>query len=866
VSVRNSEQLVSSRSVNPASCASSRSPLRNHVVSESASYLASRLVEDMAARWRDGERPLTEEFLADHPQLRDDPEGAIALVYEEFCLRQELREEAGAQQFLLRFPQFREQLEVLLGFHKILEPSAVPAVFPSVGDVMGDFRLLAELGRGAQGRVFLATQPQLADRPVVLKLTPSSGFEHISLARVQHTNIMPLYSMQDDLERGLRALCMPYFGGTTLARVLDLLADRPVELRTGQNILDVLAQVQAAAPVSAPARGLAMQFFAHASYVQAICWVGACLADALHHAHERGLLHLDLKPSNVLLMCDGLPMLLDFHLAREPIQHGEAAAEWLGGTAGYMSPEQQLALAAVRSGRTIQVAVDARSDVYSLGLLLYESLGGKLPLPACGTPPRLDKCNPQVSEGLSDLIAKCLEHDPDDRYLTAGTLGADLRRHLSDLPLRGVRNRCLIERWRKWRRRRPHTLVLASMAIALVIAIVAAGTIAITNARRRVDEACSALTEGEDHLEKRHYTESVDAFKRGISLSETILARGDLKEKLYRQLHQAEQFQVANDLHMLADQVRFAYAAEFPTTETMRALEARCRTLWEKHELITARLEPQTTESFRRNVETDLLDLAILWADLHVRVASANEADQARREAIDLLDQAERVFGPSAVLSHERHSYSEALKLPETTQPAPEQSFELAPRSAWEYYALGRSLLAQGDLEKASQLFEHSVELQPEGLWPNFYQGTCAYRRERYAEAVIAFTACVVAMPDSAGCFYDRALAYAALGRSDRALQDYSHALKLDPTLAVAALNRAILYYREKRYTDAADDLERALKNGANPASVYYHLALVHLAQGDRAAALSDSQRALEHDPSHQDARILRSRISPERK
>src|SRR5204863_786367 len=116
--------------------------------------------------------------------------------------------------------------------------------------------------------------------------------------------------------------------------------------RTGQDLLGALDRVQAAAPPLAPARKQTRQALAVASYVQAVSWVGACLADALQYAHERGLVHLDLKPSNVLLAADGQPMVLDFHLAREPLRPDDEGPPWLGGTAGYMSPEQQAAVRA----------------------------------------------------------------------------------------------------------------------------------------------------------------------------------------------------------------------------------------------------------------------------------------------------------------------------------------------------------------------------------------------------------------------------------------------------------------------------------------------------------------------------------------
>src|SRR5205085_11221792 len=122
--------------------------------------------------------------------------------------------------------------------------------------------------------------------------------------------------------------------------------------------------------------GPARDFFSRAGYVESVCVVGACLGDALQYAHERGLVDLDVKPSNVLLAADAQPMLLDFHLARAPLRRGEPVPEWFGGTPDYMSPEQVRTLEAVRQRRPVPADVDARSDVYSLGLLLYEALGG----------------------------------------------------------------------------------------------------------------------------------------------------------------------------------------------------------------------------------------------------------------------------------------------------------------------------------------------------------------------------------------------------------------------------------------------------------------------------------------------------------
>jgi serine/threonine protein kinase/tetratricopeptide (TPR) repeat protein len=801
----------------------------------------------MIQRWRQGEHLPAEDFLTQHPDLWNHPTAAADLIYEELCLRQEFGLEVPVEQVLLRFPQWRSQLEVLFDCQRILGPRRAAPQFPTAGELLGDFLLLAELGSGAHSRVFLASQLSLADRPVVLKITPYDALpaweahEHLLLARLQHTHIVPLYSVHDDPARGLRALCMPYFGGATLAQLLDALRSQPPARRTGQSLLAALDRVQAdwIADLPFPLQSaLSNRPFrpalAGASYVQAVCWIGACLADALHYAHERGLVHLDLKPSNVLLAADGQPMLLDFHLAREPIYPDRKELPWLGGTAGYMSPEQQAALLAIQQGRKITLPVDGRSDIYSLGAVLYEALAGSLPVPVghvSNVSPQLHRCNSQVSIGLADVISKCLAGNPDDRYLHMAALASDLRRYLAHLPLCGVRNRSLVERWRNWRRRRPHGVALAGMMVAV---LTAAGAVALAAA---------------SHVSQRIEQARLDSQLR-------------LAEQAQAGAHRAA---VAAELHRLTDRIRFFYGADRVPPGVLRGLEASCRGLWEHRDRIVERLHSDGAGAFETSVQDDLLDLAILWADLQVRLAPPREKDEARRKALAVLAEARALFGPNPVLDEESkiHSGSGAfVSSSEEGRERPTQArTEMKPRSPWEHYALGRSLLRSGHLERAAQELEWAVRSQPQALWPNFYRGLCAYRLRRYADAVAAFSICIGVAPEPAGCFYNRGLAFEALGCTEQALHDYDQALELDRTLAVAAQNRGMLHYRAKRYADAIIDLRRAEELGADPAVIAFDLALVNLARGEHATALKDLSRALSHNPAHAEARKLQDSL-----
>jgi serine/threonine protein kinase/TolA-binding protein len=763
--------------------------------------LAVRLAGEMARCWRRGERPRAEDFLARHPELWDDPDNAVDLVYEEICLREEAGEASPAEEVLARFPQWRPQLELLLECHRVLDPERTAPRFPAVGEELDGFRLEAELGRGARGRVFLAVQPELGERPVVLKVTPCEGQEHLSLARLQHTNIVPLYSAHEDPRRNLRVLCMPYFGGATLARVLQRLHDRPVEDRDGSDLLRALDAEARAAPPPGPSHCPGRRYLAHDNYVPAVCWLGAYLADALEHAHERGLLHLDVKPSNVLLAADGTPMLLDFHLALPPVRPGDLPPERLGGTPAYMAPEQRAAVRALTEGRPIAEAVDRRTDVYALGLLLYEALGGPVPLPP-GRLPRLDRLNPAVSAGLADIVALCLADDPGRRYGTAADLAGDLRRHRQDLPLQGVPNR-LGERLRKWRRRQQRwtfRLILCGGAVVLLAAALAGVAVLFGTEQAALGDQAQARAEAAAAAQEA-----------------------------------AEHDQAVRDLHRLATDLRFA-TADSHLLAPAETLDESCRRLWERRRAILHGLD-QESPGEREAIRADLLDVVLLWTDMRKRRAGADTSGAIRRQTDAVRAEAETLVGSDPALGA-----------------------ELAETAAG-HYVRGRSLYQDGDLAGADDAFLAACRLDPQAVWPRFYHGVCAYRRKDYEEAARAFGACAAlarTRDEAARHLFNRAKALADDDRLEPALDSYDLALAYNPGLALAAFNRALVKYRLRRYAEALADLQRAQDGGVRPASVWYHRAVVQQAQGDRTAALASAEEALRRAPDNEAVRRLR--------
>jgi serine/threonine protein kinase/tetratricopeptide (TPR) repeat protein len=801
----------------------------------------SAQIELMADAWSHGRQIRAEDLLEQKPGLS--AENSIRLIYEEVCLRREAGQDVRTSEVTSRFPEWKEQLEFLLDCDRLLWPLARSAQLPEIGEQLGPFRLVSELGRGASGKTYLAVEPALADRLVVLKVSAEDQEEHLSLARLQHTHIIPLYSEQTIPDRGLRVLCMPYFGGTSLARILEALAEIPPDQRRGRHLLEAVEQAQQGRPgPPVSTEGPYRRYLEQASYVQAICWIVACMADALYEAHTHGLVHMDVKPSNVLIAGDGLPMLLDFHLARKPIKAGEPLTDRLGGTPNWMAPEQDEALTAVRLGQPIPRPVDGRADLYGLGLLLCEALGG----PGAGAEGARGNSwrrrNPQVSVGLADIAQKCLARKPTDRYLDAVSLADDLRRHLNDLPLRGVVNRSLSERWHKWRRRQPGALARGTAWVFTLAALVVVAFLGHAFYLQRVREIETNLEDARELHRGHRFPEAIRVLTRGLKHAATIPATSQLTKALTSQLQLAMIGQKATELHRLADIVRFRYGILPASGEETLGLLRTIRDIWGERDLLLKPGEGSLDDQTQRTIRTDLLELAILWANLRVRLASGGEVVQARREALAMIEEAAAPCGPSPALNRQRRLFAAALG-----QPSASLEPDLPPASAWEHYGLGRHYLRLGQIEKAAEQFHLAVEAQPPDFWSNYYEGLCAYELGRFDDAAAAFRTCIALAPTIAECYYNRAQAAEALRHTRQAFDDYTRALELNPALAEAALNRGILSYKEGRHDDAIADFQRALEASAGSGKtgrIHYNLALAFLAKGDRASARKSADAA----------------------
>jgi eukaryotic-like serine/threonine-protein kinase len=354
---------------------------------------------------------------------------------------------------------------------------------------LGDFRIVREVGRGGMGIVYEAEQESLGRR-VALKVLPFAATmdprqlqrfqnEARAAAQLHHAHIVPVYAVGSD--SGTSYYAMQFIEGQSLAQLIQdvrgqgLPPTSPAQAgRDGPSATGPLgppppgASQTAGGPSATPATERPAS---GPSYFRRSARLGIEAAEALDHAHQLGVVHRDVKPANLLLDTRGHLWVTDFGLAQLHNDPGLTRTGDLVGTFRYMSPEQALARRGV---------VDHRSDVYSLGVTLYELLTLRPAFPgddpreilrkvASEDPPPPRRINPAVPPELETVVLKALAKEPRERYATAQELADDLRRWLDDRPVL-ARRPTPLQRLRKWaRRNRPLVAGLAAAGVVLLL-------------------------------------------------------------------------------------------------------------------------------------------------------------------------------------------------------------------------------------------------------------------------------------------------------------------------------------------------------------------------------------------------------------
>src|SRR6266851_560127 len=728
---------------------------------------------------------------------------------------------------------------------------------PEVGTEFVGFRLIQEVGKGAFARVFLAIQGELADRPVILKVSPTYDDESGTLAQLQHTNVVPIYSLHR--ADPLQAVCMPFFGLTTLAHILKDIKGQGAFPESGKSLVSTLvarnstAQIRnskseirnpkseiqdqksselssdsshsagtsAGPSVQGSGSTAILEKLQSLSYVDAVLWMGARLADGLAHAHERGILHRDLKPANILVTDEGQPMLLDFNLAHDTKARSKVSVALLGGTLPYMAPEQ---LAAYRDET---VAENCNSDVYSLGIILYELLSGRHPfeirygpfeevlsrmiVDRQRRPAGLRNSNRAVSPAVAAIIDRCIEPNPERRYQSARELQEDLQCQLAHQPLKNAPNSSVVERLRKWTRRHPR--LASTTSVGMISALVVVGMISLVVAR---GHRLAQLEADQSHRE----------FLSELKTAEFLLTPSASEPEKLRQGLTLGQQAIAR-YHVL----------ENPSWRELQAVRL-------------------LSQDKKEQLDENLGELLFLLARAHLMQAVTRSDPTAReteaRTAFMWNSSAEKCFGAdqaSGALAFQRAEI-EGLLNPSSKANRLKELAELpVPQTRMDLYLLATEYHGRGQYHQALELFEIATRKNPTSFWAWFMRGVCHDHLAQYEAAVSCYCTSIALQTEFPWAYSNRGLAELRLKKYDEARADFDQALKIRPDDPDLLLHRALAKQGQRQYQEAIQDLTNALEFGAPATQIYYLRAQLRQIIKDSAGAQSDLEACLNSKP-----------------
>jgi len=828
---------------------------------------------------------------------RTPPSGAddlLANLIEEITQALQRGEPVDMEAYALTYPDHAERLRRLVPAMLLLEHAGaarnrLEATEPMGADqalvsgVLGDFRILREIGRGGMGVVYEAEQISLGRR-VALKVLPFAAVldprrlqrfqnEAHAAASLKHPNIVRIYSV--GCERGVHHYAMEHIEGRTLAEVIDELRglaaapavnqEQPTLSKITADLLSggrgaeqdqgdagpapAEADVSSAAHISSSEEtarrpqanvstkpsGRGREFF------RSVAQLGMQAAEALEHAHQMGVVHRDIKPSNLMIDAQGHLWITDFGLAMTQQDLGLTMTGDILGTLRYMSPEQAQGQHRI---------LDHRTDIYSLGVTLYEMLTLEPPFTSSDRhallhqivdghprPPR--QITSAIPRDLETIVLKALAAEPQARYVTAQDMADDLKRFLADEPIHARR-----PSWRKrlayGARRHPR------VATALLLLLAAAVLLGLPGLVWWQQQRAAVVTAVEDDLQlvqtamdQERWPEARQALDRAqVRLAGTRHASLDA---------QVQEQQRNLDMVAKLEEARMASTIWSIEGWNRAGSDRTFAEAFAGYGLDVQTLEPQ--EAVRRirgsGIRKQLIRALDYWS--FQRSGLRGQSGDALRALAQQAD--------DDPWRHEFRKVRSANDLSALVRLA--EAPEALEQPLVNMQLLAHSLMNPATAQPCEKLLRRAQRRYPGDFWLNAWMGQVLgdlplpgkATPERAAERAGFYRAALASHPSNLSIRRALALTLSTQGRAEQAVEELQQSVKDQPDSALAHMVLGELLKDQGKQAEAIEEFRLAVKCQSDSARTHSQLGLALKRQGKLAEAIEEYRLAIQCEP-----------------
>lgn len=797
-------------------------------------------------------------------------------IFQEYLKARIEGKEISPEELVKRYPEHKEYL-----LRKIAALDIIP--MPSDKDLhaddfsgrrVGDFRLIRQIGRGGMGSVYLAEQISLK-RKVALKFINASIFakpknverfhkEGQAIAKLEHKGIVPVYTV-GEYENNFY-IAMQYVKGLPLSRLIEYAYKNKLTSIEPEKVRELIAselQDEESKNIKAPPGR---------NWKEIACSIIASVAEAVEYAHKQHILHRDIKPSNIILTKEGQAVLLDFGLCKDLEAPDVTLTEELIGTPSYSSPEQLFGKPLSRT---------ARSDVYSLGVTLYELLTFNLPYKGDSVADLLSsikskepisprKFNAKLPKDLNTIILKAIDKNPDKRYDTAEAILRDINHFLNYEPIE-AKPVAIYKKAIKYVKRNKITVSLVSI---LIVAFIISGGLFIFHQKSRIRARVAEMKQLIDEANNYFTIHGLD--KEAINLYEKAIT-------------------ISNNHIDAINALAYAYC--------QKGIHKFCI----KYSKIVLDKDEHNVEAFynigKSLIERNKYDEAITFVkdwiknnennaygyELLARVYASNNM---KDEALSNIDKALKISPRNSFIAGMKATICTLFEDIDCAFKYYKMAVELEPNSATAWSNLAMHYNLHKSAKEALPIIEKALELNTFDANVRHLYATTLLHLGKGEQALRESIVTTTLFPNNYKCWESRSLIEYTIGQYDEGIKSFERAKSISPELipdlllysackmyysanqiskSMECVNegmekypsnhkykilRAQLYMTEEKYNKALNIVNKLLKENIEEPYCYTILGEIHYKKKEYNEAIKYSKKALKLNPTSTVARF----------